>query len=119
MPDLSELLSYIASNVDGAQYVALGGTDGLLVEQYPDGGQNLAAFTAEVTNVLTALSRLNATGFDGGPLKEVMVTAAKTISYTRRLNDDFFLIVIMNPAGNLGKVRLYTEQVAPKLLELF
>ncbi|CAN5755357.1 hypothetical protein BH24DEI2_BH24DEI2_11840 [soil metagenome] len=119
MQDLSELLSYIAENVDGAQYVALGGSDGLLVEQHPEQGQNLSAYTAEMTNTLTALTKLNTAGFDGGPVKEMMVTSEKSISYTRRLNDDFFLLVLMNPAGNLGKVRLYTEQVAPKMLELF
>lgn len=118
MQDLSELLSFVALNVDGAQCVALGGSDGLLVEQYPESG-SLSAFTAEMTNVLAALARLGTSGFDSGPVKEVMVTAEKTIHYTRRLNADFFLVVIMNPAGNLGKVRLYTEQVAPKMLELF
>ncbi len=120
--DLSELLSFVALNVDGAQCVALGGSDGLLVEQYPDqqsAGQPLSAFTAEMTNVLSALARLDATGLGGGRVKEVMVTADKAIHYTRRLNADFFLVVIMSPAGNLGKVRLYTEQVAPKMLELF
>ena len=60
--------------------------------------------------MLGALARLGATGFDGGSLKEVMVTADKAIHYTRRLNTDFFLVVIMSPAGNLGKVRLYTDR---------
>ena len=119
MQDLSELLSFVALNVDGAQCVALGGSDGLLVEQYPEQDQYLAAFTAEMTNVLSALARLNATGVSGGPVNEVMVTADKAIHYTRCLNADFFLVVIMTSAGNLGKVRLYTEQVAPKMLELF
>ena len=118
MQDLSELLRFVAANVDGAHCVALGGSDGLLVEQYPE-AQNLAAFTAEMTNVLGALARLDTAGLNGGLLKEVIVTATKTIHYTRCLNADFFLVVIMSPAGNLGKVRLYTEQVAPKLLELF
>ena len=119
MQELDDLLSYVINNVDGALFVALGAMDGLLVGQYPQEGQDLSAFTAEVTNVLNALTRLTTTDFEGGALKEVMATAERLISYARLLNDELFLVVVMNPSGNLGKARLYSEQLSPKILELF
>ena len=119
MQDLDDFLSYVVSNVDGALFAALGSVDGLLVDQYPKQGNDLSAFTAELTNVLGNVGRLNQAGFDGGPLQEAMVTAERLMSYARMLNDELFLFIVMNPSGNLGKARLYSEQVAPQILEMF
>ena len=119
MRELDDLLKFVVTNVDGALFAALGSVDGLLVEQYPADGQDLSAYTAEITNVLNALVRLNATGFEGGTFKEVMATGERLISFTRRLDDELFLMIVMNPSGNLGKARLYSDQVAKQLLEVF
>lgn len=118
MQDLDDFLTHIATNVDGSLYVALGGMDGLLIEQFPK-DQDLFAFAAEFANVTSALERLSKAGLEGGEVKEVMVSAEQLISYARLLNEDLFLLVLMNRSGNLGKARLYTEQAAPKLLEQF
>ena len=110
---------YVVSSVDGSLYAALGGMDGLLIEQYPKEEHDLSALAAEYTNVFTAVSRLGATGFELGDTRDVMITSERLMSYARILSDDLFLIVVMNPSGNLGKARMYSDQVAPKILEFF
>lgn len=119
MTELDEILGTLVDNVDGTLYAAVGGMDGLLIEQAPRTGEDLSAATAEVTNVLTYTRSAFGTTLDGGDIKELIVTAEKMVAYTRMLDDELFCIVIMNPAGNIGKARLYSEQAARQILEVF
>ena len=117
MNDLDALLAHLIENVDGSQAAVIGDTDGLLIEQYPQ-SKDLSAATAQWTNVMVNLAAVSG-GLDGGDLKEIMLTADKLICYARILNDDLFCFIIMNPSGNIGKARLYSEKMAERLVEVF
>lgn len=119
MQELDELLPFLVDNVDGATVAAVGGMDGLLIEQYPQSERDLSATAAQLSNVITAARGTIQDGLEGGNVKELMITAEKAISYVRMLNQDLFCVIVMNPAGNIGKARLYTDQVADKILEVF
>lgn len=118
MNDLDALLTHLIDNVDGAQAAVIGDTDGLLIEQYPKQSRDLSAVTAQWTNVMTNL-RAVSNGLDGGEVAEVMLTADKLICYARILSDDLFCFIVMNPSGNIGKARLYSDKMAERLLEVF
>lgn len=118
MQELDDLLSFLVKNVDGTLFTAIGGMDGLMIEQYPRDPNDLSAFTAEFTNVLSALGKLVQTEVAGGELQEVMTTAEKVMYYARVLDSQLFLVLAMNPSGNFGKARLYSEQITPKILGL-
>lgn len=118
MQDLDEFLTYLVNNIDGALAAVIGDVDGLIVEQYPKEGQDLSALTAQWTNVMTALDAVTES-LKGGDLKEVMVTAESVIGYARILNEELYCFVLMNPSGNIGKARLYSEQIAKQMLEVF
>ncbi len=118
MRELDDILAFVVSNIDGAQFAALGSMDGLLIEQHPKGDPDLAAYAAEMTNVLIALARLDGAGMEAGRLRELMATSERLLSYVRLVNREIFLAIVMNPSGNLGKARLYSEQVKAELLEV-
>jgi predicted regulator of Ras-like GTPase activity (Roadblock/LC7/MglB family) len=119
MQELDQLLAYLVNNVDGALSAAVGGMDGLLIEQYPQQAQGLSALAAETTNILVNTRNAYSGGLSGGALREVIVTTEKYVGYTRLLNDELFCLVIMNPVGNIGKARLYSAQAAKRILEVF
>ena len=115
MKELDEALSFLVENVDGTTVAAIGGRDGLLIEQYPTHQDDLTVMAAEVTDLLnTASSALNSV--EAGEVNEVIITAQRSVVYARILNDDMFCLLVMNPAGNLGKARLYTHQAAEQIL---
>ena len=118
MHELDELLAYLVDNVDGALAAVVGDIDGLLIEQYPKQGRDLTAVTAQWTNVQNALDVV-VTSLEGGSVKEIMVTADNLIGYARLLSDGLFSFIIMNPSGNIGKARLYSEQMARRVSEVF
>lgn len=117
MQDLDQTLATLVENIDGALVAAVGGMDGLIIEQYPQQEQDLSNITAEQTTILTAATNIYARELKGGNLREFIVTAENLIAYTRLLNSELFCLIIMNPSGNIGKVRLYTEQAQVRILE--
>lgn len=117
MHELDDALSFLVKNVDGARFAAIGGMDGLMVEQYPRTIGDLSAFTAEFTNVVALLNKVVTGAAQAGALQEVMTTAEQAMYYARVLDSHLFLVLAMNPAGNFGKARLYSEQISPKILE--
>ncbi|HLR46422.1 MAG TPA: roadblock/LC7 domain-containing protein, partial [Deinococcales bacterium] len=54
MGELEDIMAALAEQVDGAVAAAIGGMDGLLIEQTGSVRQDLSGFIAEVTNVLSA-----------------------------------------------------------------
>jgi len=118
MEDLDRLLGFLVDNVDGALSAAVGAMDGLLIAQYPSQGHDLSMMTAEKTKVISYLRQIYNGVLAGGELSEVVVVASHLIGYTRLLSDELFCLVVMNPAGNIGKARLYSEQVSVRILEV-
>jgi uncharacterized protein len=116
--EIDELLAYLVDNVDGALAAFVGGSDGLLIEQHPKQGQDMSGVTAQWTNVLTAMTSVS-TGLKAGKVEEAIMTAEKVIAYARQLSPELFCVVIMNPSGNIGKARLYSQKLAKSLLEVF
>lgn len=118
MEDLDSLLAYLVDHVDGAISVAVGGMDGLLIAQYPAQSHDMAIMTAETTKVLGYIRQTYGGTLEGGGLSEVIVVARHMIGYTRLLGHELFCLMVMTPAGNIGKARLYSEQVATRVLEV-
>ena len=108
------------NDVDAALVAAVGGMDGLLIEQYPDQdvSMDLSMTVAEQTN-LVATSRLVSRTLSGGGVEELVLFTQNYISYTRLLEGDLFFLIIMAPSGNVGKARLYSERAAERVLEVF
>jgi uncharacterized protein len=116
--EIDELLAYLVDNVDGALAAFVGGSDGLLIEQHPKQGQDMSGVTAQWTNVLSAMNSVS-TGLKAGKVEEAIMTSEKVIAYARLLSSELFCVVIMNPSGNIGKARLYSQKLAKNLLEVF
>ena len=118
MNELDDILAFLVDHVDGALVAAVGGMDGLLVEQHPAQGRDLSATTAELTDLISTARRAYAT-LQAGRVREVIVTAERMIGYVRVLDDDMFCIVAMNASGSIGKARLYAEQAAERIRQVF
>lgn len=117
--ELDDILESLVDDVDGALVAAVGGMDGLLVERYPDEGRDLHAATAEVTNLLNTAGTMLGEHLEGGAVSELVVTGERLVAYVRVLDADFFCTVVMNPSGNIGKARLFSERAGAKVMEVF
>ncbi len=114
--ELDQILSQLVSNTDGALGAAIGGMDGLLVEQFPaDARVSLANIVAENANLLKSSSNAYTTVLDSGAVGEIIIQSEKLTGYIRPLTTDFFLTLVMEPKGNLGKARLLSNEAIRSL----
>jgi predicted regulator of Ras-like GTPase activity (Roadblock/LC7/MglB family) len=118
MASLDDILARLVQQVDGAMLAAIGSMDGLVVEQHPHSGPDLGAVAAELTHVLRGLNRAFGEHLDNGTPRELMVTTDRALGFVRVVTPDIYLLVTMNPSGNLGKARLYAGEAAERVLEL-
>lgn len=112
MTELEEIMASLAEHVDGAVAAAVGGMDGLLVEQTGSGRPDLSGFIAELANVLAAGGTAMSERLDGNGLEELVLVSGSHLAYVRVLNRHLWCLLLLRPDGNLGKARLLSRQAA-------
>ena len=112
------VLNDVLQKTEGCVGVVIMGTDGIPVEQvWKQNGPetNLDIAVAEFTTLLRNAQRTsNDMGL--GSLRELMVMCDTTAFIMRLINTDYFLVLALNPDGNLGRGR-YELRCAEVVLE--
>jgi uncharacterized protein len=117
--DIETILTNTVGSVDGALGAALGGMDGLLIEQFAqEGSHDLAAIVAEHANLLRSAKNAYRNTLSLGDIREVMIFADKIFGYTLQVTGDFFLTLVLEPKGNIGKARLMAEVAAKQIRDI-
>jgi predicted regulator of Ras-like GTPase activity (Roadblock/LC7/MglB family) len=94
------------------------GFDGITVDSYTrsSADMNVETLGSEYSVVLGQIKQAAAM-LDLGAAQEVAVQAENLTALIRLLNEEYFVIVALEPSGNLGKARYLLRIQAPKLLE--
>jgi uncharacterized protein len=117
--ELDELLSTLVNDVDGALGAAIGGMDGLLIEQYAaDSSLNLDTIIAEHANILKATKAAYSLTLTAGNVTEILIIAEQMLGFTKEVTPEFFLTIILEPKGNVGKARLLGQKAAGHIREV-
>ncbi len=115
----SEILRDVVSGTDGAIGALIVGLDGIPVEQYSvDRDMDIQSMTVEYSALLKEIEK-GSQAARLGSTKEVTVIADKAMIMLRRLNDEYFFVLIISPEGNFGKGRFLLRMSVPKLLREF
>lgn len=113
-----EHLEEVCRNVDGAVACSLMGVDGIEVDTHiQDGGElDLKSLLVEYSGVLRS-AREAAETHEAGGLAEISITTDKLQAVVRIVSPEYFMVVALTPAGNLGKARYLLRVTAPKLVQ--
>ncbi len=115
----SEILKEVVNSTEGALGAMIVGLDGIPVEEYSvNSDMDVQAMTVEFSSLLREIEK-GSQSAEMGSTKEVTVIADKAMIMLRRLNDEYFFVLIIKPDGNFGKGRFLLRVLAPKLLEEF
>ena len=115
----TEILKEVVTATDGALGALVVGLDGIPVEEYVKNSEmDIQSMTVEYSSLLKEIEK-GSQSAQMGSTKEVTVTAEKAIIMMRRLNDEYFLVLIVKPEGNFGKGRFLLRMSAPHLLKEF
>ncbi len=115
----SDILKEVVHGTEGALGGLIVGLDGIPVEEYSVNNEmDLQSMTVEYSALLKEIEK-GSQAVHLGTTKEVTVIAEKAMIMLRRLNDDYFFVLIIKPDGNFGKGRFLLRMSVPKLLKEF
>jgi predicted regulator of Ras-like GTPase activity (Roadblock/LC7/MglB family) len=108
-----ENLRKISNNLEDSLGVALVGMDGIVVEEHRrDNLLDLSALAAEFSAVLRQLEEVSE-GLHFGQAQELCVLADKGLILIKKINPEYFLLLVIHSEGNFGKGRyLLRREVA-------
>ena len=115
----SEILKETVERVDGAVSALIIGSDGMLVEEYASEKLiNLEDLGAEssamIKDIGTAAETLGL-----GEAKEFSIISEKCGIIMRKINNDYYLGLVITPEGNYGKGRFVLKSAIPKIEKEF
>jgi predicted regulator of Ras-like GTPase activity (Roadblock/LC7/MglB family) len=113
-----DVLRELVERTDGAIASLLMGFDGITVDSYSrlPATLNVESVGSEYSVVLGQIKQAAAM-LDLGSTQEVAVQAENMTTVIRLLNEEYFVAVALEPAGNFGKARFLMRVQAPRLLE--
>ncbi len=115
----SDIMKEVVNGTEGAVGALIVGLDGIPVEEYSVSQEmDIQSMTVEYSALLKEIEKGSQTA-QMGSMREVTVIADKAIIMLRRLNDEYFFVLVIKPEGNFGKGRFLLRMSAPKLLKEF
>jgi len=114
-----EILQNLVLGTEGALGALVVGLDGIPVDEFSVGSDlDIQSMTVEYTALIKEIEK-GSQAAHLGSTKEVTVMADQAMIMLRRLNDDYFIVLIIKPQGNFGKGRFLLRMSAPRLLKEF
>lgn len=115
----SDILKEVVNGTEGALGALIVGLDGIPVEEYSlNKDMDLQSMTVEYSALLKEIEK-GSQAAQLGTMREVTVIAEKAMIMLRRLNEEYFFVLIIKPEGNFGKGRFLLRMSVPKILKEF
>ncbi len=115
----SDILKDLVNGTEGALGAIVVGTDGIPVDEFTVTSEmDLQSMTVEYASLLKEIEK-GSRAAQLGSTKEVSVIADRAMIMLRRLNEDYFLVLVIRADGNFGKGRFLLRMSVPKLLKEF
>ena len=115
----ADILQEVVNGTEGALGALIVGLDGIPVEEYSvSHDMDLQSMTVEYSSLLKEIEK-GSQAAQMGTTKEVTVITDNAMIMLRRLNDEYFFVLIIKPEGNFGKGRFLLRMSVPKLLTEF
>ncbi len=115
----SDILKEVVNGTEGALGALIIGVDGISIDEYSTGSEiDLQSMSVEYSSLLKEIEKGSQAALLGST-KEVTIISEKAMIMLRRLNDDYFLVLVIRPEGNFGKGRFLLRMSVPKFLKEF
>lgn len=115
----SEVLKYVTSGVKGAKCAAVVGMDGIIVESHMEtSGVDMPSVSAEYGNILKEVGNASKSLRMGSPSEVSVITETNDL-IMRKINDEYFIALVLDTDGNFGKGRFLVRVAANRLISEF
>lgn len=114
-----EVLKESVERVDGAVSAMIVGIDGMTVEEYAlEKLINLEELSAEASQMMKNIASA-AEGLGLGEAREFSIISDLCSIVMRKINDDYYISMIIKPGGNFGKCRFVLRNTVSRLKDEF
>lgn len=111
----SEILKEAVHKVEGAESAVILGADGMIVEEYSkDKLVNLEDLSAEASQMIRDIKNA-AESLKLGNAREFSIISDLCGIIVRKINEEYFLALVIRPEGNYGKGRFILRTLVPRL----
>jgi len=114
-----EILTGIVDGTPGALAGAIMGADGIAIEEYGKSTSTLelTAVAIEFQRVLEQARKVSGALYREGErgLEELILVTSEHQLYFREIDDEYFMVVALDPTGVLGKARYSVRNVLDEL----
>ncbi len=114
-----EYLKELVRSVDGAVGAVIMGMDGIAVDEYCEREDtDIQLIGIEFSSVVKEMNRASES-METGEAGEVIMVCDKKSMLVRRINGEYFVVLVLNGSGNLGKGRFKLRLLVPRLSSEF
>jgi len=113
-----ETLKGLVDNAAGGQGAVIMGYDGIPIDEYikKDVSLDVQLLAVEYATLLKEIKR-TIDILKTGDMEEISITTGLSRIIVRPVTQDFFVVLVLDKAGNFGKGRYLLKRDAPKLGE--
>ncbi len=112
------ILQGLVEKVEGGQGAVIMGYDGIPIDEYikEDATLDIQLLSIEYATLLKEI-RKTVEVLKTGAMDEIFVTTGLTRVIVRPVNEEFFVVFVLEKECNFGKGRYFLKRDAPKLAE--
>jgi len=113
-----EILKNLVENVDGGQGAVIMGYDGIPIDEYikDDVPLDVQLLSVEYATLLKEIKR-TIDVLKTGDMEEISITTGLSRIVVRAVNQEFFIVLVLDKEGNFGKGRYLLKRDTPKVGE--
>lgn len=113
--NVKELLRSLVGGIEGVVGAAVVGMDGAAIEAMRVDQNFSIEEIAQEGAVASKLMDYLCQKVDGGPIDHIMLVAERYIILLAMAGQDYYVGIVINPRGNVGKARLQLRRFMPEI----
>lgn len=113
--NVKELLRNLVGGIEGVVGAAIVGMDGATIEAMRVDQNFSVEEIAQEGAVASKVMEYMCQKVDGGPIDHIMLVAERYIILLAMAGQDYYVGIVINPRGNVGKARLQLRRFMPEI----
>lgn len=113
--NVKDLLRSLVGGIEGVVGAAIVGMDGATIEAMRVDQNFSVEEIAQEGAVASKVMAYMCQKLDGGPIDHIMLVAERYIILLAMAGQDYYVGIVINPRGNVGKARLQLRRFMPEI----
>jgi predicted regulator of Ras-like GTPase activity (Roadblock/LC7/MglB family) len=115
--EFEQIIKYFAENIEGLIFAGLVGRDGLPISVIAKENLEKAESSAEIAEVYNSVQR-TVKALQLGNLEELFFSTERVGIFVVTVSENYFIALGMKSPANIGRARLETRRMIPKIKEM-